>query len=114
MQKALLFLIMLALPAVAQNAKSDSVSFNQQDVESMVRYLRGGSVPALADSAVLSSLQTLRGKLDGIVAGKLKFKDLNLTPNESSVMLYMMSDDIKSAVAILQLREKLAKVVNKK
>lgn len=94
-------------------AGADSTKvFTQEEFNLIVNYMQRGSIPALADSATMASVQTLKAKLDGVLTKKKALASFSLTREESNVINYLMRSDIESALTLLRLQQKLAPAAN--
>jgi len=107
MKKWLLFFTIILATNLQAAPDSTKAEFTQDEFNVIVGYLANGSIPARADSATLSNLNSLRDKIDAVRTGKESLEKLQLTLHEKSIILYLMRSDLTAAVALLRLQQKL-------
>jgi hypothetical protein len=109
LKNILIFVFMaFSMNALAQSKPDSTKIFTPDEFNLIVTYLQKGSIPALADSATMASVQTLKAKLDAVLTKKKPLATLMLTQQENNVIAYLMRDDINAAVTLLRLQQKIA------
>ena len=106
-KKKALFIAAIILWASIGFAQNGSAPLTQDEFNLVVQYVQRGSLPILSDSSTIVAVFSMRSKLDSIVTKKLSLAKLTFTQEEKSIVSYLYRNELKVAVDLIRLNEKL-------